>query len=351
MEKPVVFFSHSSHDEESLTRLKSALSRKLSGTIDIFLSSDGQSIPFGKNWVYKIEEALNNSKLMFVFISPNSLQSNWVHFEAGYSYSKEIRVIPVGILGADLNKIGPPLSLLQGFNVNSGESLNNFISTINSTFSFSYDLSFTDEDYNRVFLPYEIEDNSIFKELSPYVEGVKFELPNSYDNPRNYICEFLDRKNIKYREGAIYVYTFGIAFENLYNAHFRKTTQEEEQKLEFKVDPALSRITFPILNDLIKSLSAESFECFSFDLIFVRSVNYVKEEYLFMSRIYDTDIKVFDREHYEFGNIKFTISRPHVLYSSTELPVHLSIKYDGDDLTKIPIYELLKLLFGLKLLY
>ena len=78
MEKPVVFFSHSSKDEQYLRRLRQMIDSKTGEAIIIFLSSDGQSIPFGRNWVHKIEEALGDASLMFVFISPNSLVSNWI---------------------------------------------------------------------------------------------------------------------------------------------------------------------------------------------------------------------------------------------------------------------------------
>jgi hypothetical protein len=64
---------------------------------------------------------------MYVFLSPSALESKWVPFESGYAYSREIRVVPVGILGVDLATIGPPLGLLQGFNISSGPGMNNLI--------------------------------------------------------------------------------------------------------------------------------------------------------------------------------------------------------------------------------
>ena len=103
---------------------------QLSGVIQIFMSSDGQSIPFGNNWIHKIEDGLNNAKIMFVFVTPTSIESGWIYFEAGFAYSKGIDVIPVGV-GIDIGSIRPPLSLLQGFNITSSESLNNFVTVIN----------------------------------------------------------------------------------------------------------------------------------------------------------------------------------------------------------------------------
>ncbi len=59
---------------------------------------------------------------MFVFVTPTSIESGWIYFEAGFAYSKGIDVIPVGV-GIDIGSIRPPLSLLQGFNITSKYSL------------------------------------------------------------------------------------------------------------------------------------------------------------------------------------------------------------------------------------
>jgi hypothetical protein len=151
MSKEIIFISHSSKDEHILRQLKQKLNDKLGGTVEIFLSSDGQSIPLGRNWVHRVEKALDEAKLMIVFLSPASINSKWVYFEAGYSYSKNIKVVPVGILGVDLAQISAPLSLLQGFNINSSDGLNNLIALINENFSFTNKETFIEEDYNDIF--------------------------------------------------------------------------------------------------------------------------------------------------------------------------------------------------------
>ena len=132
--------------------MKFLLEDKTGGTVNIFLSSDGQSIQLGRNWVFSIEEALKEARLMFVFISPNSVNSGWIHLEAGYAYSKNIKVIPVGIDEFDLNILNPPLSLFQGFNVNSEDGLNNLISIINDEFSFSHKPTFSKKEYYQLSL-------------------------------------------------------------------------------------------------------------------------------------------------------------------------------------------------------
>ena len=97
MSKPTIFFSHSSKDKEIVLSVKDKLDKATSGVMDIFMSSDGQSIPFGTNWIHKVEEGLKSATIMFVFVTENSISSGWIYFEAGYAYSKGIQIIPEGI--------------------------------------------------------------------------------------------------------------------------------------------------------------------------------------------------------------------------------------------------------------
>jgi hypothetical protein len=145
--KPTVFFSHSSSDASALAYLKEQFVRKTGNSIDVFLSSDGQSIPFGRNWVHRVQEALQDASLMMVFVTPASLTSSWLYFEAGFAYAKGLRVIPIGALGIDLNNLRPPLSLLQGFNIKSADGLSNLIAVTNKEFEFSHSESFTADEY------------------------------------------------------------------------------------------------------------------------------------------------------------------------------------------------------------
>ena len=151
MAKPIVFLSHSSKDSAALIRLKAGLEVKTNGTIDFFLTSDGESIPFGRNWIATIQNALDNAKLAFVFLSPHSVGSGWVHFESGFMYAKNIAVVPVGMPKINLAKVPPPLGLLQGFNVHSHESLNNLFSKINQTFETKHNNLFSADDYQNIF--------------------------------------------------------------------------------------------------------------------------------------------------------------------------------------------------------
>ena len=149
--KPTVFFSHSSRDREVVQRLQRFVAERTGRAVELFVSSDGQSIPGGHNWSARVHEALAGAQLMFVFVSPQSLDSRWIYFEAGYGYRGDIAVVPLGILGVALDRIPAPLNILQGFEIRSPDGLANVIDRINRTFDFGFDTRVSDADYARIF--------------------------------------------------------------------------------------------------------------------------------------------------------------------------------------------------------
>ena len=173
-QKPTCFLSHSSRDKLAMNALKELLVAKTSGTIDFFLSSDGQSIPFGRNWVATIEQALTGTALMFCFLTPQSVESPWIYFEAGHAYSRKVKVIPVSALGLKFSEVPPPLNLLQGFNLSNHEGLNNLVSILNEHFAVKYPLSFTKNDYDDTFAQTSAGSSDEFAET---IEQISMQLP------------------------------------------------------------------------------------------------------------------------------------------------------------------------------
>jgi hypothetical protein len=172
MEKPIVFLSHSSRDKIPLAALKQILDERAAGSLNFFLSSDGESIKFGRNWVVRVSDALAQSKLMFVFLSPHSADSKWIHFEAGCAYAHDIRVVPVCLPGIDLNRITPPLSLLQGFNLHSYEAMENLARICNDTFQMKIKESFCKKDFDTVVSSISEQEIGFFGEQTQAIDSI-----------------------------------------------------------------------------------------------------------------------------------------------------------------------------------
>ena len=225
MDKPVIFFSHSSKDRDIILPLKDKLGKITSGTVDIFMSSDGQSIPFGSNWIHKVEEGLKEARIMFVFVTEASLSSGWIYFEAGFAYSKGIQVVPVGI-GVNIGSLKPPLNLLQGFNITSGDSLNNFVSIINREFSCSFPESFVEDDFYAIQKTIEGDTGGIstirdfmsgafFDMVPKYTESDGSKVEHDIDSIYEKIVAYLDSNSISYskytsQNGDIFITVEGI---------------------------------------------------------------------------------------------------------------------------------------------
>lgn len=202
MSKPVVFFSHTSKDKDMVLYIQKRIKEITGNAIDFFMSSDGQSIPFGANWVHKVEEGLEAAAIMFVFVTTSSVKSGWIFFEAGYAYSKNIRVIPVGI-NIDMGSLRAPLNLLQGFNISSVDSLNNFISIINKQFTCSFMESFNDDDYQQLLSLYNGESNQCFplETIVAYGQFSRYDEHNSADGTSiKYDIESMYKKIVEYLE-------------------------------------------------------------------------------------------------------------------------------------------------------
>ena len=109
-----VFVSHVGEEAAVASRLKAALSRDFLGLVDVFVSSDADSIAAGEDWLQSIEQALKESALLVILCSPTSITRPWVNFEAGAAWMRGIPLVPLCHAGLTPGDLPMPLSLRQG---------------------------------------------------------------------------------------------------------------------------------------------------------------------------------------------------------------------------------------------
>lgn len=78
-----VFLSHIHEEKELAILIKDAIEAEFSGFVEVFVSSDGTSIPAGSNFLKRIEDGLVNCIGALYLISPVSVKRNWINFELG----------------------------------------------------------------------------------------------------------------------------------------------------------------------------------------------------------------------------------------------------------------------------
>lgn len=133
MTTKVVFLSHIHEEKPLAVMVKAALEDEFSGFVDVFVSSDGTSIPAGANFLKRIEDGLLACVGALYLISPASAQRHWVSFELGAVWVRnatglrtnnvEIPILPLchsGMVPADLPA---PLNNLNASSANQSSDL------------------------------------------------------------------------------------------------------------------------------------------------------------------------------------------------------------------------------------
>lgn len=133
MASNLIFLSHI-HEEKALAIiLKEAIEEEFSGFVEVFVSSDGASIPAGSNFLKRIENGLTDCIAAIYLISPASVKRNWINFELGAVWVRnvtsqksglqEIPTLPLCHSGARPSELPAPLNNLNGIIGNQSSEL------------------------------------------------------------------------------------------------------------------------------------------------------------------------------------------------------------------------------------
>jgi hypothetical protein len=129
----LIFLSHI-HEETILAQtIQKAVEDEFSGFVEVFVSSDGKTIPAGANFLKRIEDGLINCVGAIYLISPISVKRNWINFELGAVWIRnsisvknggpEIPTIPVCHSGITPGTLPMPLINLSAIQANSSSQL------------------------------------------------------------------------------------------------------------------------------------------------------------------------------------------------------------------------------------
>jgi TIR domain len=123
MTKPKLFVSHVTEEAPLAEILKAHLSRDFLGLVDIFVSSDMDSIAAGDNWLRRLEQALRESSALLVLCSYASINRPWVNFEVGAAWISSIPIVPICHSGLRPTGLPMPFNVLQAIEANSESGL------------------------------------------------------------------------------------------------------------------------------------------------------------------------------------------------------------------------------------
>lgn len=121
--RPLIFVSHISEEAELAKHLKNRIERDFLGMVNLFISSDGESISAGSKWLDSIEEALRDAQIEIVLCSRESVSRPWINFEAGAGWIKEIPIVPVCHTDLSPSELPVPLNMLQSISASESSDL------------------------------------------------------------------------------------------------------------------------------------------------------------------------------------------------------------------------------------
>lgn len=133
MTAKVLFLSHIHEERDLALAIKTELENEFSGFVDVFVSSDGVSIPAGANFLKRIEDGLITCVGALYLISPVSVKRSWISFELGAVWIRnivnlrangpEIPTLPVCHSGLAPAGLPSPLNNLNGISANQASQL------------------------------------------------------------------------------------------------------------------------------------------------------------------------------------------------------------------------------------
>jgi hypothetical protein len=112
-ERPTIFISHISEEGDLAIILKKYLLADFQGAIDVFVSSDLESILAGDPWLKSIGDGLKAASAELILCSRQSITRPWVNFETGAAWQKGIPIVPVCHSGFQTGDLPIPYSLLH----------------------------------------------------------------------------------------------------------------------------------------------------------------------------------------------------------------------------------------------
>jgi len=135
MANALIFLSHIHEERELALNFKEHIEAEFSGFVDVFVSSDGSSIPAGANFIKRIEDGLISCAGAIYLISPKSVVRPWINFELGAVWIRsalsqrsgghEIPAIPMCHSGMNLGSLPAPLNNLNAKAANQSSDLEN----------------------------------------------------------------------------------------------------------------------------------------------------------------------------------------------------------------------------------
>ena len=127
MTKPILFVSHTATDAKIAKTLKDELTTLLLHAVEVFVSTDPESLGAGNVWLQVVNDKLSVAKVVFIICNHHSVQRPWINFEAGGGWQNGSRVIPLCCCGFRIEELPQPLASLSALDLSNPRHLKELV--------------------------------------------------------------------------------------------------------------------------------------------------------------------------------------------------------------------------------
>lgn len=133
---PAIFLSHAQADSDNAKKLKDWLISTFDNKVQVFASSDWQSIEPGKDWYETIDHALRDCTLGIILLTETSIQRPWVNYELGALRASNKRTIPLCVGQVRKATLPSPFVHSQGCDYDNKKDLSDLLQSLANIFDF-----------------------------------------------------------------------------------------------------------------------------------------------------------------------------------------------------------------------
>lgn len=217
--KPIVFISHIAEEKEIAIKIKELIESSLLGAVNVFVSSEQQSISMGSNWLRNVSDALNSCVYTIVLCSPFSIERPWINFETGASWVRGIEIAPLCHSGLTPAHLPPPLNLLQGDLLSSDTVMEKLLGSIAKKIGLSTPKFFDKEEFKDSVTSFE-ERYTFLDSVAHIFNNIGHERIASLKENRNLIIHIPVEKRQKFEADMSFLASRNILSHTITKADF-----------------------------------------------------------------------------------------------------------------------------------
>lgn len=238
-----IFISHNNCDQEIAEIVANSLQRITLHQIQPWFSSDISAdggLKPGNIWLNEILNKITQSKAVIVLLTPNSIDSHWVHFESGMAgVIKDFELIPVCV-GVKRDSILPPLGMFQCFQLTDYISVKEFFGKLLVRFQIHFDEELSKPILERVIsqlsnfsFQQSKETNSSYDDFSTHIQDLKSFLDKRFIdlmeyNSRHMVNTGAKKDNVETKESQIkYTTTINVNFPEFKGSQYIEIREED----------------------------------------------------------------------------------------------------------------------------